>query len=385
MRILHFTNKPIYPTIDGGCLAMKSLSNLLESEPEIEAYHFTLATHKHPFLSEAYKVAGYKKTQHAWINTKTNPLALAWSLFSRKSYNVSRFYSKSIAEKLKQFVQTNKIEVVLVESIYLSLYFDVFKALEVKIFLRTHNVEHQIWNQKARVQNFGLKKWVLKRLASHLKNTEVNAWKTANGVLAITQDDARYIKNNQKNTLVLNTTVEIQPTITNYGLNDFFFLGAYDWAPNKEGLDWLIKEVLSQKNFKSTLHIAGKKLPKNKYSEYSFVENHGEVEEASAFIAEHGICVIPLKSGGGIKMKALESFSHGKPVIITPEGARGLSNTSGKDLYIAKNAAEFYAAMCTLQENEEQRKSYGNSGKQYLIDNFASASEQKKLIEFISK
>ncbi|MGB0933716.1 MAG: glycosyltransferase family 4 protein [Lishizhenia sp.] len=385
MRVLHFTNKPIYPVIDGGCLAMKSISKLLENQTEIEPYHFTLSTHKHPFDSKAYSASKYKKVHEEWVNTKTNPITFFSNLICGKSYNISRFYSKSIEQKLKQFILTNKIESVIVESIYLSPYFDVFHDLNVTIYLRTHNIEHHIWKQKAETQKFGLKKWGLKTLSDQLKKEEVKAWKNVAGVLAITTDDANYIKNYQQNTLHLNTTVEINKETTNYTLNDFYFLGAYDWAPNKEGLDWLIKEVLHKRNFTSKLHIAGKNLPKNLYSEYDFVKNHGEIDKASEFISAHGICVIPLKSGGGIKMKALESFSHGKPVISTPEGARGLQSISGKELHIAKNADEFYSAMCTFQESEEKRKSVGDNGKQYLIDNFALESEQKKLIEFLSK
>lgn len=385
MRILHFTNKPIYPTIDGGCLAMKSVSKLLENQPEIEAYHFTLSTHKHPFEEEAYQEARYLKIQNERINTKTNLLSFAVQFFKRKSYNISRFYSRKAEQELKKFIEIHRIETVIVESIYLSPYFDLLRSFDVKIYLRTHNIEHEIWNQKSFNQKIGFKKWVLKKLADQLRKAEIDTWKNVDGVLAITQNDTNLIKSHQPNTRLLNTTVNIYSEETNYSLNDFFFLGAYDWTPNKEALDWLIEEVLSGQDFSSTLHIAGKKLPKNAYSSYPFVKNHGEIENASEFIAAHGISIIPLKSGGGIKMKVLESFSHGKPVITTPEGARGLQNLSGNELSISENNEELYTAMCNFQKSEEKRKSVGRNGKQYLIDNFALKSEQKKLIEFISK
>ena len=97
-RIFHFSNKPPFPMKDGGCIAISSVLKSLLSSTELEVFHFTLSTHKHPFNSEAYPKTWKErmKMDHAFVNTKTSILGALFYLMKNKSYNVARFYRCSI-------------------------------------------------------------------------------------------------------------------------------------------------------------------------------------------------------------------------------------------------------------------------------------------------
>lgn len=385
MRILHFTNKPIYPSVDGGCLAMKSCTELLNKSEDITLFHFTLSTHKHPFVEKSYNEKSYAAIENSFVNTKNNIFELISNLVQSNSYNVSRFYSNETEKQLKEFVVNHRINIAVIESIYLYPYFALLKKLGVRIYLRTHNIEHELWEQKAKETTSFFKGLVLRKLAKSLKITEIKAWEKADGILAITNADLKKVLPYNKKSKLINPTVNVSAEPSDYTLNDFYFLGAFDWKPNEEALNWLINDVINEKEMPAKLHIAGKGLSKEKFSGYKYIINHGEVQDAQEFISAHGIACIPLLSGGGIKMKTLEGLALGKPIVTTKEGVRGLTRIKSNEICVTHSAEEFYGKMITFHEDAEERKKIGSNGKQYLIDNFTFESEQKKLIEFISK
>ena len=384
MKILHFTNKPIYPVIDGGCVAMKNTADLLDLIGEdLEVTHFTLATHKHPFSSKAYPKKENRLTYFQEINTQIKAFQLLKNYFAYVPYNVQRFYDESVVSTLKDLLEEHEIDTVIMESIYLLPYLHVFD--KQKVFVRTHNVEWKLWEDRAKSENNPLKKIYTQHLSKQLKNYEEKELRKVDGVLSISEKDESWFNTFHPNTAVVHTSLQTNHTCPDYTQNDFYFLGAFDWAPNKEAVHWLLEKVLQDKSHDFQIHIAGKNLSKNLFSEYPYVHNHGEVEDADAFIAAHGIALVPLQTGGGVKMKVLESLKHGKPTVSTLEGIRGLALKNGENVALAENEETFFQAMLELKKNEKSRKALGLGGKQFLNDNFAQDKEAKKLLEFISK
>ncbi|SFT55103.1 Glycosyltransferase involved in cell wall bisynthesis [Lishizhenia tianjinensis] len=383
MKILHFTNKPIYPVIDGGCVAMKNTADLLDlAGDEIEVTHFTLATHKHPFSAKAYPKKEEKLVYFQDIQTQIKPLQLLKNYFAYVPYNVQRFYDEAVVETLKDLLAIHQIDTVILESIYLLPYLEVFVGQ--KVFVRTHNVEWKLWEDRAESETNPLKKIYTQHLSKQLKNYEEKELKKVDGVLSISEADNAWFKTFLPNTAVIHTSLATESHPSDYTKNDFYFLGAFDWAPNLEAITWLLESVLKNKEHNFNIHIAGKNLNPELFKEYEFVSNHGEVEDADAFISAHGIALVPLQTGGGVKMKVLESLKHGKPTISTIEGVRGLDLKNEKHIALAKTEDDFFAAMLALQKNENTRKALGLGGKQFLNDNFAPDKEAKKLLEFIS-
>lgn len=384
MKVLHFTNKPIYPVIDGGCVAMKNTADLLGLHPkEIELTHFTLATHKHPFDAKAYPNKAQQIIYFQEINTRIQPLKLLANLWSYTPYNVQRFYDSKVAQTLEDILFEHEIEVVLMESIYLLPYLPLLE--KYKVYVRTHNVEWKLWADRAEGEKNPLKKFYAQLLSKQLKNYEAKELQNVEGVISISEKDNNWFKENHNNTTVIHTSLFTSEVENDYANNDFYFLGAFDWEPNREAIHWLLDKVLKDKTHNFTIHLAGKNLDPSAFSEYKFIKNHGEVEDADAFIQAHGIALVPLRTGGGVKMKVLESFRQGKPTLSTSEGIRGLTPQHKEAVYLADDENAFFEGMLTLSNNENLRKAIGLGGKQFLNDNFAPDKEAIKLLEFISR
>jgi glycosyltransferase involved in cell wall biosynthesis len=374
--------------VDGGCVAISSVLKSLLSNESIKVFHFSLSTHKHPFDASNYPETWCSRMNMdaEFINTKTDILGALIHLFKNKSYNISRFYDKKVASKIEEIITEQKIDVVFCESIYTLPYLEVFERHNVKVILRAHNVEHQIWQQLGEQSSFPLKRWYYNKLSKQLKRYELNQLKKLDGIVAISEEDALFFQQFEPNVRVtaIPTAVKTNFPAPNYKLNDFYFLGAMDWRPNKEGVDWLINEVIPDGIKGSTLSIAGKSLAKNEIKHPSVI-CEGEVKNALDFIQSHGICLIPMLSGSGIKIKLLENLAIGKPIITTSEGVRGVQVTNDKEVIIADDRESFREAIYALNMDVQKRKKLGEAGKTFVVNNFGEQKITRRLIAFIKE
>lgn len=384
--ILHFSNKPPYPTLDGGCVAIKHMLEALVNANQFEVHHFTLDTHKHPFHISNYPefLQNNISIQHCFLNTKTRPLHALKHLITNSSYNVSRFENLNVKKRLKQLLSITPFDLVIVESIYLLPYLDLFKSFGVKVVVRTHNVEHHIWEGLAQNEAKRLKRNYLNLLVKQLKKYELTALKQVDGVINITNKDEQVFIHQGISvpSIVIPPIVETCQIPANYQLNDFYFLGAMDWLPNTEALEWLKKKVLPHISLPVQIHLAGKGGKKEQTLNTKIVQ-HGEVPNAQDFMNAHGICLIPLQSGSGVKIKLLENMGLGKAIITTSEGAKGVAVTDGKEVLIADTPQSFATAMETLHNNETLRAELGKNAKAFISKNYNPTTISNTLVSFL--
>lgn len=385
-KVLHFSNKPAFPLRDGGCIAISSILRSLLASDGIEVVHLTLSTFKHSFKLESYPLSWREKMtiENVAIETKTNIFDAFRYLLMNKSYNVVRFYDKDVEKKLIELIQKHQFDSVVMESIYLLPYLQIFKKYGIKIILRTHNVEHKIWSSLAENSTSLLKKWYLNKLSLQLEKYELENCKEVDGIISITEDDAQFFQQFEPktHTTCIPPMVVINEENTNYDLSDFYFLGAMDWQPNIEGINWFIKDVIPNGLIGTEFYLGGKNLNKKDY-QHEGITNVGEVENAVDFIKEHGICVIPLHSGSGLKIKLLENMALGKPIITTSEGARGVGVRNNEHVLITDDADEFRELMYKLNIDKDLRQRLGQNAKEFVATNYSEEKLTRRLIAFI--
>ena len=173
MKVVYISNKPIFPLIDGGCIAMHQfLKSILLAGYDVK--NFTLSSHKHPFSIESYpqELAEIIRPHAFKVDTRIKPLNALKYLFKKGSYNIDRFTNQSFKEFLKKYFNENKVDLVIFESIYLSGYIPTIRKNSTsKIIVRSHNVEFLIWERLALNQTSLFKKLYFKKLASDLKKS----------------------------------------------------------------------------------------------------------------------------------------------------------------------------------------------------------------------
>lgn len=385
-RVFHFSNKPPFPLRDGGCIAISSVLKSLLSSSEIEVFHFTLSTYKHPYAPEMYPQTWKERMEmdSSIVNTKTNLLGALYYLVRNKSYNVARFYDPKVAKTIKTHLNNNKYDTAILESIYLLPYLSLFKEKGIKVIVRAHNLEHEIWSSMAEKSPIFLKRWYFNRLSSQLEKYERTELAKVDGIVSITEEDALFFQQFEPEvtTTAIPTAVKTKFPPTDYSLSDFYFLGAMDWKPNIDGIQWFLNNVIPEGLKGTKFYLGGKGLKTNQYNHPS-VENVGEVENALDFISAHGICIIPMHSGSGIKIKLLENMAMGKPIITTSEGVRGVDVTHEKEVLIADDPDEFRELMYRLHLDRNLRRKLGKNSKLFIKNNYSEEKLTRRLIAFI--
>ncbi|HTL81879.1 MAG TPA: hypothetical protein VL651_09260, partial [Bacteroidia bacterium] len=248
MRILQLCNKPPLPAIDGGCLAMHSITEgLLDAGHEVMV--FAIVTPKHPLVKEKIPADYFSKTkfESEFIDTTVKAGAAVINLFSGSSLNVDRFYSSGAEQKIKNILVKNAFDIVILESIYMSPYIDVIrKNSKAKIVLRSHNVEHLLWEDRARTGKDLLKRKWFSSLAKKMKSAEVYALNNTDAFLAITTDDQKILSSfTPKSSITIPFALKFEghDSIAKMYKKTVFHIGAMDWLPNIQGVQWFIDNV----------------------------------------------------------------------------------------------------------------------------------------------
>ena len=383
MRTLQIAHKPPYPKLDGGCVAIAAMHNTLASFSEVNLAFIT--THKHPFVATEFPVEIQRKIKaHRHLNASPTLFGFIKSFVTRKCYLTSRFYSRSFEKELVKLIDDNKPDFILLESVFLADYINTLKQTGTKILLRTHNVESAIWKSKSNHTSF-FKRLLFLHFSRSIHQLEVNACKSVDGIIAISQRELEFIAQHQISTPHILIPMGITETnqYSSYQ-RSFFHLGAMDWEPNKRGTDWLVDKVW-QKVYQTTqsqLHLAGKSLQQTEYNNIEGVYNHGEINNAHAFMCQHGILVVPLFSGSGIRIKIMEAGLHKTPVIATPKAVEGLNLIPETHYLEATTEAEFYTQMTRLVNDIKLQQQLGTSLHAHIIDQFHYTKLNQRLIEF---
>jgi glycosyltransferase involved in cell wall biosynthesis len=347
--------------------------------------YFSLSTHKHPYKSKEIPKENFPNVifENYYIDTELKPLAALNDLLRGKSYNLSRFYDKNASKKLSNICQKTPFDFIIFESLFACVYLNDMKHVgNSKFIYRAHNIENSIWKNLSESTANPIKKWYVQSLYKKLKEYEYQLIKEVDFIFPLSTKDEEIIRENSKlPTFLVPVSMPIKPKKINYERTSLCFIGAFNWTPNIQAMDWFTSEIFPElkKEFPNVeIHIAGSFSENIAYlKEKDGVFLHGFVESSLDFISDHGIFVAPLKSGSGVKMKVLEAMSLGSPVILSEKGAEGIVGQT----QFCRNSSEFLIELKNLISNKEKREENGSIGKK-MIENYYDATKiQKNLTE----
>jgi glycosyltransferase involved in cell wall biosynthesis len=393
LKILQITNKPPYPPMDGGAIGMNNVA-----EEILAAGHLlkilSVNTHKH-FIDPGTLPEDYTaKTgiEFCFLDTRIKPLDAFLNLFGRKSYNIQRFYSKEFEKKLVEILKDTDFDIVQVESVFLKDYLPAIRRhSKAKIVLRAPNVEYKIWERLAQTEKNPVKKFYLGVLAQRLKTEELSCLNDFDAIYTVTPGDMEIFE--KHGAKVPMTFIPTGLDVTKQNVSDnhqeelsLFHIGALDWMPNQEGLQWFLDNVWPEisKRFPAVkFYIAGRRPP-----EWMLRLNRknvvmlGEVDDAGSFIRSHQIMVVPLFSGSGMRVKIIEGMMLGKAVVSTTIGAEGIIVKNGEDIMIADSAKDFIDALALLLSDAGKLTEIKTKAAKNCYENYSEEVITKKLNAF---
>lgn len=364
MHVLQVCPRVPYPPHDGGAIAMYGVAaGLAAAGHRVTVLAANTPKHHQPADALAHLGPNVRLVA-VDVDTDLSPWkALRNLLFSGLPYNVERFISPALADALLQLLRTETFDVVQIEGTFVAWYAGLLgrrpgAALAgPPLVLRAHNVEHTIWQMLAGRARNPLKKWYLEKLAARLRQFEHEYLKYFDAVAAITDGDARRLR-------ALGCPEPVACIPAGVDLTQFqpdpairprprtvCVIGSLNWLPNLEGVDWLLREVwpLAHAELPGLeLHIAGSHPPAHLTQRPPGQDNvfvHGFVDSAPAFMRQYELMLVPLLSGGGMRVKIIEGLALGKVILSTALGAEGIAARDGENLLLRDTPAAWLGAL----------------------------------------
>lgn len=364
MKVLILTNRVPFPPNSGYPIVVyNTIKGLLKLGVEVTL--FSINTSKHNVdVDDIYDPVFEKITFHSYsIDTEVNIWGAFFNIFSNQSYNVSRFYDEDAAKLLENVLHEHEYDIVQFEGLFVVPYLDTVKALsKAKLIYRAHNIEFDVWERLAAREEFRPRRKYLEFLSRRLKSYETEQINRFHQVFAISEPDRQSIL-----LMGCETRLDVFPVAIDFdkynvdvsktSFPTLFHLGAMDWRPNKEGLEWFLDEIwpdIEKLYGELRFYIAGKNMQKQFFdydSENLIVE--GEIFDAVEFMNSKAIMIVPLLSGSGMRVKIIEGMAMEKCIIATTMAAEGINCQPGKDILIADTADEFYRSIlqCITKPN----------------------------------
>ncbi len=395
MKILQLCNKPPFPLLDGGSIAMNNIATgLMKQGHEVKV--MAICTPKNP-VKDLAEFEIYRKQTHfeaVFVDTSITVVGLVKSFFKNESYHISRFNSKQFHQQLIDQLTHNTYDIIQIESIFMTPYIDTIRTYSnAKIVVRLHNIEHQIWQRLVQNETNLLKRVTLKWLTNRLKKYELFIFNKIDGFMAISSVDYSFFILNSHNpkgkVISFGIDIEDYQADDNYMPSDIpelFHIGSMNWLPNIEGIEWFIENVwpLIIEQYPSiTFTIAGRNIPNHFYTKN--IKNfkvEGEVPDAKQFMLSKDIMIVPLLSGSGIRIKIIEGMALGKTIITTSIGAEGLDINDGVNILIANTPQEFLEKISLCVNSPEICKIIGENARNYVALHHHNNTISNEIISF---
>ncbi|MFT4521243.1 MAG: glycosyltransferase involved in cell wall biosynthesis [Bacteroidia bacterium] len=392
LRILQVSNRVPYPLNEGGTIGIYNYTRGF-AEAGCTVTLCALAAKKHQINEKETREALEPYcTLHLFpIDTDVKPISAFLNLFTKKSYNVQRFYSPAFEHFLINHLQEHTYDVIQIEGTFPALYTPtILKHSSAKVVLRQHNVEFQIWDRLAANTTNPIKAWYLRLLSARLKRFESKHLNQFAALVPVTPDDAELFKK-------MGCIIPIFPSPAGIDINKWkpnyeqeqaltsFHMGSLEWLPNLEAVEWLLSDIwpkVLEVEPKAKLFIAGKHTPARlQKAHHPGVVMMGEVGNAQTFISDKSLSLVPLKSGSGIRLKILESMSAGKLVISTSIGAQGIDYTDQLNIVIADTTENFSNAILGAMRSTKTKK-IKQEGRLLIEQKYANEAVIKRLLYF---
>lgn len=264
----------------------------------------------------------------------------------------------------------------------------VIKEKNIKIVLDAHNVEQIAFKEALKVFSLTKKtvgEWILPNFAK----IENEAAKSVDHIFVCSDTDKTFFANMVKVktiTVVPNGAdiIYFKPKKHVLG-NALIFMGSANYPPNEEALQYyfsdihpLVRKIIPDVKIYVLCGKPPQWLKKIAYNDSSIILP-GFVSDVRKYLNEAKICIAPIKSGSGTKLKILEYMAMGKPVVATSKGAEGLKVESGKNILMADNPHDFANKVVWLIENSKEAIKIGKRARKLVKEKYDWKNIIKKM------
>ncbi len=305
---------------------------------------------------------------------------VAANLASPFPYSIASHRSEDVRNEIRRLANSENVDLFQFEFIG---YADALAGTGARTMVIAHNVESLIWERLYQTERQPLKRWFIGHQLRKYETYERAVLQGASRVVAVSREDAALLKERfgVPGADVVDNGVDVKYFASTAAARDpdpkqILFLGSLDWRPNLDAIDVLLSRVMPQvlaAEPDAHLSIVGRSPPAalvRRLRHEPNVELHADVPDVRPYLARSAVMAVPLRIGGGSRLKILEAIAAGVPVVSTRIGCEGLIFEAGRDLAVVETEEDMAAALVETIRNPAQAAEMVSCGQRVIDDHY---------------
>jgi sugar transferase (PEP-CTERM/EpsH1 system associated) len=376
MDILFVTAALPYPPTDGTRIRLFSLIKNLAKRHDISLVSFVTPTDRRESIDYLHGFCKNVRLVHR--NSRYSISKLIWGVFGPTPFPILNYWDPAMAAAVNGLTQSTAFDIVQTEALHMAQYSlglggcRVLDLFDIQSVVMRRYADHQCHIGKRLYAQVTARK--LTRY-EHMISPQFTHCLTASPV----DRDFMQKQVGISEVSVIPNGVDLDaypPSRTRPASEKrIVFIGRMDYTANVDGIMWFCRHVLPLVRVHrpdTLLQIVGK-YPTEEVKQLGLpgrVEVTGFVNDVRPYLEAAAVSIIPLRVGGGTRLKILEGLAMGIPIVSTSVGAEGLEVTPGKDILIADDAHGFAQHVVQILEDMELRDNLGRAGRQLVEDHY---------------
>lgn len=407
VRILWLKTELLHPVNKGG--RIRTYNMLRELKQEHEVIYLTLdeepgereaLERSTEYADEVIRVPHEVAARHS-VRFYTE---VARNLVSRLPYSLERYHSEKMRRAVARTLEEREVNVLVCD--FLTSAVNLPGQLSVPSVLFQHNVEAEIWRRHRDVADNPVERLYFHHEWKRIRDFEARACRRFDRVVAVSEEDRETLEDAYEldDVASVETGVDTDYYRPREGYpprpSHLVFTGSMDWLPNEDAMAWFVREVLPRIREDvpdATLSIVGRRPSQavlDLEDQAPGVTVTGGVPDVRPYLEEASVFVVPLRIGGGTRLKIYEAMAMERPVVSTRVGKEGLPVNHGEELRVADEPADFAAEVSRLLGDPDEARRLGRRGAERVrrdfgwdrvADSFARICEDAVRIEAAGK
>lgn len=387
MNILWITLESILPANSGGRLGVfKRLEQVAETENIFLFYPYDATSEE----AEINKLKKYCKEVHAYRRGENKSSAL--KEINKYPFTVGSRHIRAMQHDIQKCIDTNHIDLINVDFPHMCVNLLGIKTT-APIVLNEHNIEWKVYRTISSSQKNPLKKLLYWIDSYRLKNYERHLFSMLpiRMVTFVSDKDIDYMVKNgpitDEKTVLIPVGADQKTGLSEkkHDGQNIIFVGKMSYGPNIEAVKWFVDDIfpkIKEKFPDAKLYIVGKDPSEEvKKLESRNVVVTGMVDSVEPYYALSDLAVLPLKNGGGVKVKLLEAVSYKKHIVSTSVGVEGTRYADGKTIPVSDEAVKFAELCLSALYGDEDAEKRMNDAYDIFLENYTWESVGEKYVQ----
>lgn len=395
-RILFVSTRIPFPANSGTKIRIYNLIHSLAGIGEIDLVGYAYPSEIQPFLDRKGELPAFLQQTRSfkflpypdWTEIQDPRYTKRiMSGFMRKE---GLMYSTLPGEPLMRHCQTlaEQADLIWVERLYAARW---FKQFGDKVIVDLDDLESVKLSRQADSESSALVRYMKHKEANKLARMEREATHIFSNLVVCSEGDREFFTKNPEKVWVLangvdDTFLDAAPIPKKE--NHLVFVGTMNYAPNEDAMLYFCKEIfplILQQSPLTTLAIVGLNPPSSIQALHNgtSISVHGNVPSIVPFVQEASASIVPLRVGGGTRLKILESMALGTPVVSTTIGAEGIELENNIDILLADKPHDFAKAVVNLLKDTGRQEAIITRGREKVKKQYLWSSIRKKLVQLV--